>query len=364
MLMKKARSLQKELSIQLLQLEKTQGQQAENEALLKELNNQVIEIKKEIDSINERKENLRSEKNKLEMEKEEIKTSIEQKKKDDKDRLMPEIEHYKRLIEDLKKQRVQNDDQIEKEKEKTMQLTEINTKLESKKDGLREDFNELQAKYIKLRDEPVRLGKGNDNLQIAVNHLQSELDALTGETENFVQLEQREQETKNKLNERQLELQNDFDARNQSLKTHEQELKANQKQIDFLELDMNNIEAEKVHMDTEITANTQKKKRLEKNLNRTNKEINDSLKQRVKNKKELDTLRDVNKQLQNDLEGQSKLVEEKKKEEEKLKVKQKELMDEQKIFIGTLVKKGLEDKTMEGKKTSLLKNISKYKQQV
>lgn len=39
-------------------------------------------------------------------------------------------------------------------------------------------------------------------------------------------------------------------------------------------------------------------------------------------------------------------------------------MDEQKIFIGTLVKKGLEDKTMEGKKTSLLKNISKYKQQV
>lgn len=84
---------------------------------------------------------------------------------------------------------------------------------------------------------------------------------------------------------------------------------------------MNDIEAEKVRLDTEITADTQKKKRLEKNLNRTNKEINDSLKQRVKNKKELDTLRDVNKQLQNDLEGQSKLVEEKKKEEEKLKIK-------------------------------------------
>ena len=38
-LMKKARALQKELSNELLKLEKTQQQQAENEALLKELNN-------------------------------------------------------------------------------------------------------------------------------------------------------------------------------------------------------------------------------------------------------------------------------------------------------------------------------------
>jgi hypothetical protein len=66
-LMKKARSLNKELSLQMLQLEKTQGQQAENEALLKELNNQVLEIKKEIDTINERRENLKGEKNMLEL---------------------------------------------------------------------------------------------------------------------------------------------------------------------------------------------------------------------------------------------------------------------------------------------------------
>ena len=38
-LMKKARALQKELSNELLKLEKTQQQQAENEALLKELAN-------------------------------------------------------------------------------------------------------------------------------------------------------------------------------------------------------------------------------------------------------------------------------------------------------------------------------------
>lgn len=52
--MKKARTLQKELSNELLKLEKTQQQQAENEAMHKELNNQVVEVKKEIDNINDR----------------------------------------------------------------------------------------------------------------------------------------------------------------------------------------------------------------------------------------------------------------------------------------------------------------------
>lgn len=67
-LMKKARTLQKELSNELLKLEKTQQQQAENEAMHKELNNQVIEVKKEIDNINDRQEALKSEKNLLELE--------------------------------------------------------------------------------------------------------------------------------------------------------------------------------------------------------------------------------------------------------------------------------------------------------
>lgn len=71
-LMKKARALQKELSNELLKLEKTQQQQAENEALLKELNNQVVEVKKEIEAINEKRENLKHEINTYENEKVEL----------------------------------------------------------------------------------------------------------------------------------------------------------------------------------------------------------------------------------------------------------------------------------------------------
>ena len=64
--------------------------------------------------------------------------------------------------------------------------------------------------------------------------------------------------------------------------------------------------------------------------------------------------------LENQLYGTTKEVEEKKRESEELELKQKQLMDEQQIFIGQLVKKGLEDKTMEAKKVKLEKDINSY----
>ena len=36
---------------------------------------------------------------------------------------------------------------------------------------------------MKEKDEPLRMGKGNDNLRIAVEHLKSDLDGYVRETE-------------------------------------------------------------------------------------------------------------------------------------------------------------------------------------
>jgi len=60
----------------------------------------------------------------------------------------------------------------------------------------------------------------------------------------------------------------------------------------------------------------------------------------------------------------TKQAEEKKRESEALEINQKHLMDEQKIFVGQLVKKGLDDKKMEADKVKLEKDISAHKQQV
>lgn len=60
----------------------------------------------------------------------------------------------------------------------------------------------------------------------------------------------------------------------------------------------------------------------------------------------------------------SKLAEEKKKAQKQLKKDQDKLIEEQHISVGVLVKRGLEDKTMEAKKSKLLEDISAHKNQV
>jgi hypothetical protein len=40
----------------------------------------------------------------------------------------------------------------------------------------------LQQQFLKERDEPIRLGKGNENLKKAVEHLKSDHDKLLSDT--------------------------------------------------------------------------------------------------------------------------------------------------------------------------------------
>lgn len=50
--------------------------------------------------------------------------------------------------------------------------------MEQKKDELKERIESLQQEFLKERDEPIRLGKGNENLKKAVEHLRSDLEKL------------------------------------------------------------------------------------------------------------------------------------------------------------------------------------------
>lgn len=87
------------------------------------------------------------------------------------------------MIADMKLSIAQNDTALEKEAEKTAELNERITVLTGKKDKKREEFDKLQSDYIKEKDEPVRLGKGNENLRIAVEHLRTDLEGLRKDTE-------------------------------------------------------------------------------------------------------------------------------------------------------------------------------------
>ena len=67
----------------------------------KELNNQVIEVKKEIDNINDRQEALKSEKNLLEVEEQDLISAIKMKEQNERDRLRPEIVKFEEMIKQM-----------------------------------------------------------------------------------------------------------------------------------------------------------------------------------------------------------------------------------------------------------------------
>lgn len=54
--------------------------------------------------------------------------------------------------------------------------------MEKDKEDYRDKIEALQAEYMKDRDEPTRLKKGNDNLTKAVEHLKSDLEKLKSDT--------------------------------------------------------------------------------------------------------------------------------------------------------------------------------------
>jgi uncharacterized protein YlxW (UPF0749 family) len=53
--------------------------------------------------------------------------------------------------------------------------------MEKDKEEKKDKIEALQSEYMKDRDEPVRLGKGNENLRKAVEHLKADLEKLQAE---------------------------------------------------------------------------------------------------------------------------------------------------------------------------------------
>lgn len=74
---------------------------------------------------------------------------------------------------------------IEKEEEKNTELTSKIESLETVQGGLKDKYDARQIDYLKEKDEPIRLGKSNENLRIAVEHLRGDLESLNREIENY-----------------------------------------------------------------------------------------------------------------------------------------------------------------------------------
>ena len=166
----------------MLNLEKAQQQQKNNEETLKELENTVNDVNRDVETIQERRAALKAEIHLLESEKLDTQNEIKGKEKKAKERLIPFIEKVTQQIAEINGDIASIQIKIEKEE---LSNGEIDTKLismEKEKEEQKDKIEALQQEYMKDRDEPVRIGKGNENLKKAVEHLKADLEKLQNET--------------------------------------------------------------------------------------------------------------------------------------------------------------------------------------
>lgn len=74
---------------------------------------------------------------------------IRDREEKEKAELIPDIERYQKLIEDMKNQILTNEDTIKKEEGKIEGLNEKISGLEKFKEEKREQYEQLQAEYLK-----------------------------------------------------------------------------------------------------------------------------------------------------------------------------------------------------------------------
>lgn len=101
----------------------------------------------------------------------------------ERERIIPEMQRMEALIAEVSQEINATDMKVKKEEKANQEIEESITSMEKKKEDLKEQIEVLQQDFLKERDEPNRLGKGNENLKKAVEHLRADLDKLKGDTD-------------------------------------------------------------------------------------------------------------------------------------------------------------------------------------
>ena len=333
-LMKKARALHKELQTELLKLEKTQQQSAENETILKELSHQVDAIKTENDKITDRRETLKADYSKLTREKSDLQTEIQQKVQAEKDRIIPLIERTKSEKAVLE-QEIKMDEQLfEREQERIAALRKEIEELQAQKAKKKQEFEEQQQIYLAEKDEPMRIEKGNTNLSQAVKHLEVENSDLEKTRSKYVHETEiqhegrvRNLETMEASKQQQKELSKHFQDYNNAIRLHDMR----QKELSY---EKTKFEEDNYNLDNEIKAMERQKKDLQETKNSLNKQNNDQLKTYRKLNQELIDVNNEIKELDNKLTGVNKETAELDAQDKELEKETQRLLDEQHIFVG------------------------------
>lgn len=370
-LQQKTKKIALELSSEVLKLEKAQQQQKEHDYKLKALEEKLDLAKKDTAQVDENNQMHQSEISKLENMKVERENEYAQAEQRKKDELNPLIEDCAKDIQQVKLELQRGVEDMQDSELKNKDLELRIALQEQKLQALAEEYQVQKENYFKDKDEPVRLGKGNDNIRKGVAHLQNELESLRLKKEHYKTLVQKEEQSLTQLEEQ------------VTLKKQE----VNEKQRLIRELDQSSADEVRLNqqlrqecetLNREIEHFNQEMQNLQKMKSQANDEtkkckvkIDKEHKEYKSEEHQNKAILDLNKELVQKVQGAEKLIEELKKDAEKYKKQIADLMEEQQLFIGKLVTKGLEDKTIQqeihkltAERTASEDTIKKYQHEV
>lgn len=232
--------------------------------------------------------------------------------------------------------------------------------MDAEKEVQKDKYDALQQEFLKDKDEPIRLGKGNENLKKAVDHLKQDYDKLVSDTKTVEAQLEKEALIKQQFDAQKDKLKKDMDDRQIRIKEIETIIKRLKEHCHQINEENLRGAGESVSIENEIKILGEGKKKTQEMINHLNKRYEDEKKIFKKLEYDENNLQNNLKEIDTQIQTTNKFLEEKKKENEQLQGHKKNLEEEQQIFVGQLVKKGLEEKNMAAKIMKLKSDITSH----
>lgn len=202
------------------------------------------------------------------------------------------------------------DQDILKQEAENEQLQDRLKNQEQKLAELKDDYDKELQTYMKEKEEPGRLAKGNANIKNGVQNLKTDLEKLTAEKNHLSQMFTKEEESLNSIITKVVHTQQEIQGKTQKMHEYESEKRENEKDQKILQDDINKLTEDNKRLEVDIQSQKQtmkntdgRVKNITKNIHKENKEF--------KQEEHLDLgIQDMNKELLNKIEGTEKLIEE------------------------------------------------------
>lgn len=256
------------------------------------------------------------------------------------------------------------DEDFEKQVEQNKRLEGMIEKKEKDVEEYAQKILDTEAQFLKEKDDPLRLEKNNETIQQGVGHLTVQIEALKKQRADYDKEKASLEKKKTDCMAATQTVQEEYVKKKEESEKCGQELDEVKKDIRKFDYQKKEQAVTRESLKQEIEDFKQSKRGYNDETKNNKKRINECVNQIKKIEHEITSIDAVVSELNSKIDGDRKSIEELRKDKEKFEKTQNNLQEEQQIFIGQLVKKGIEDKNIKSQIAILESDIKQSNEQV